>query len=164
MSLEQALADNTAALKAHTAVMTTVAANQDRLLVGQQAAIDKIEGGGKGGKGKPAETKETKTDKKNTATETADADVKKTAVAWMEGKDDAAKKAAGAFLADMLAHFGCGGKLTGPESKLNAEQRKQAKFYIERKAAGLPVDFNAEYDFDGDPKQGAAAAEEDPLG
>lgn len=172
MSLEAALADNTASNKGLTAALLTVAANQEKLLAGQAAAIEKIEGG-KAGK-TPATPKKTETVKPTPAANVVtDEALKNAAVAWMnastKGKSDADAKAikgdAAKFLGDILTFFGCGGKLTGAESKLDDDQRKQAKFFIERKAAGLPVDFSADYDLDGDVKQGAAAeAEEDPLG
>lgn len=108
-------------------------------------------------------------------TEVTDEDVKNAALAWMAKEDpagaadpskkDAAKRGECAKkLMEIVASFGLGGKLTGPESQLDAEQRKQALFFIRRWSAGLEVNFSADYDFDGDPTQGAAAAEEDPLG
>lgn len=173
MSLEEALNKNTAALE-------RVAANQEKLIAGQQAAIEKIDAG-KGGK-PPAATKAadkttTKETGKPAAKTVSDEDVKNAAVAYMTAvtsgmsAEDAKAKKNGEckqVLSAILEHFGVGGKLTGPESKLDADQRKQAKFYLDRKAAGLKVDLNADYDFDGDPKQGAdapaAEEENDPLG
>lgn len=169
MSLEAAIADLTSATKENTAILQQV-------LAGQKAALDKIDavkgGGTKGGKPAPAATPPAKSAPKVVT----DEQVKAAAQAWMaaatKGKSEAdtktVKSECAAFLASIIAHFGVGGKLTGPESKLDDDQRKQAKFFIERKAAGQKVDFSADYDFDGDPKQGAAAAEpeaeEDPLG
>lgn len=94
--------------------------------------------------------------------------LKEVALAWRnENPDEAVIKAKGEFLVAMTAHFGAKG-LTGPNGLSDPEQLKQAIFYVRRKAAGLEVDFGAEYDFDGDPAQGGAAApaaeEEDPLG
>lgn len=168
MSLEKALQEHAVALAAHGAILTRVADNQDRLIAGQTAAIERIDAG-KGGKAATAPKADktppaTKTVEPAVATGVTDEQVKAAAVAWMGDKSKEQRAEASKFLGEMITHFGVGGKLTGPESKLDADQRKQAKFYIERKAAGLPVDLNAEYDFDGDVKQGAAAVEEDPLG
>lgn len=170
MSLEEALDRNTAAL-------LTVAGNQERLLAGQQAAIDKIEGTKAGKAATPPKDKTPAATPQPTAAVVvagvvSDEMLKNAAVGWMsastKGKAEAEAKVikgeAAKFLGEILAHFGCGGKLTGAESKLDDEQRKQAKFFIERKAAGLTVDFSADYDFDGDVKQGAAAESDDPLG
>jgi len=178
MSLEAALAENTAALQALAAVQTRVADNQERLLVGQQAAIDKIEAG-KGATA--AERKPRAAAAKDTAPAAAepaaavepaapaervvaDDDIKAAALKWMDGKSKEEKEAAAKFLGEILAYFGTGGKLTGPDSKLDADQRKQTLFFIQRKAAGLEVNFSADYDFDGPTDQGVEAAAEDPLG
>jgi|GEM_PF-1947509 len=114
------------------------------------------------------------------ATEVSDADVRNAAVAWMakvdpageadpSKKDMAKRTECAAFLGDILNWMGfpAGAKITGPDATLSAEQRQQAVFFINRRAAGLTVDFSADYDFDGDPAQGAAAAPAavvDPLG
>lgn len=172
MSLETHLAENTAAAKELTAALTRVAENQERLIAGQEKAIEKIEAG-KGAASRTTKKAESAPEKstpepaaeKKAAEETGvtDADVKAAATAWMNGKSKEQRAEAAEFIFAMLDEFGIDNRmLTGPESKLSAEQRKQALFYIQRKAAGLPVDFKADYDFDGDPTQGAD--EEDPLG
>ena len=76
--------------------------------------------------------------------------------------DKVIRGAAAEKMNGILEHFGLTGKLTGAESKLDAEQNKRAKFFIERWTAGLEVDFTADYDFDGDPTQEVEDA--DPLG
>jgi hypothetical protein len=53
------------------------------------------------------------------------------------------------------AHFGTT-KLLGAEGVQDPEQRAQAAFYIARKKLGLDVNLSADYDFAGDPGQGAA--------
>lgn len=172
MSLEAALAANTEALTAHTEVMKAVVANQERLLAGQQAAIEKIEAPkatrartkdepSKETKAEPV--KETKVEPVKAAADTTDDDIKAAAAAWTNGASQEARMDAACKMKSVLEHFGVGGKLTGPESKLDADMRKQTVFFIKRWAAGLPVDFNADYDFDGDPKQGAAEAASDDL-
>lgn len=171
MSLEAALAEHTAALKENNVLLTQVVA-------GQKAALEKI-GEGKAGtnrapKDKPAappaagaEQPKTESTATNAAAITDD-DLKATAAAWMAGKPAEERKAAAEKIFEMLEWMGFTrkDKLTGPESKLTDEQRKQAKFFIQRWAAGATVDFNTDYDFDGDPAQGAAAAEPDadPFG
>jgi hypothetical protein len=67
----------------------------------------------------------------------------------------------------IMSHFG--GMLCGPQSKLDDQQRAQALFYVKRYAAGCTVNFSQEYDFAGDPAQGgleetAAADDEFDIG
>jgi len=173
MSLEAALLENTKALTALVGIMTQTQANQERLLAGQQAAIDKIEGAKASGRAtpkdktvdKPSETKtETKTEPKTetkakTGTVTDDM-VKAAAAAWTNGKTTEEKKALFTKVNEMLDFFGlAGSKITGPESKLDDEQRKQTLFFIKRWSEGLEVNFSADYDFDGDPCQEVAGDE-----
>lgn len=181
MSLELALAENTAVNAALTEVLKQVVGNQERLLAGQIAAIDKIDGvksGGRAGKKEtPAPVAETPVAPPTVAETPAapaapaapapvvtDDQIKAAAHAWMTDKSEADRLAAAKFLGEIMTSFGVGGKLTGPESKLDDEQRRQALFFIQRKAAGLEVNFSADYDFTGDPTQGAAAAGDDLLG
>lgn len=176
MSIEALIERHIEALEKNTATL-------ERVIAGQQAALDKIEA-----PKTPRTTKKTEpapaaaetpaaapaADPAPAATETAattapaadvvtDEQLKAAALKWMDGKPQEARLEAAKKMNDILAYFGVGGKLTGPESKLDDDQRKQAKFFIERWAAGLTVDFSAEYDFDGDPTQGGAV-DEDPLG
>lgn len=191
MSIEERLAENTAAINRNSDLL-------ERVVAGQAAAIEKIEGA-KPSRTKPAaaapaatpaaEPAQTPAAAEPAATpaaaaaeptpaaaaapaivEVSDDDVKAAALAWMAkvdptGTDMAKKTECAQKLTEIVAYFGLDGKLTGPQSKLDAEQRQQALFFINRWAAGLTVDFSADYDFDGDPTQGAApAAAEDPLG
>lgn len=97
-----------------------------------------------------------------------DDDIKAAAGAWMAGKSDAERNAAATFMGDLLTEFGLAGtKLTGPQSKLDDEQRRQTLFFLKRKAAGLPVDFKADYDFSSDPtkeNEPQGGVDNDPLG
>ena len=93
--------------------------------------------------------------------------LKTEALALRNGTEDAALRAKyGEFLVAMTAHFGAKA-LTGPDGLNDPDQLNQAIFFVKRKATGAEVDFGADYDFDGDPAQGAtapAADEYDPLG
>lgn len=168
MSLEQALADHTAALKANTAIL-------ERVVAGQEAAMAKLEGAA----AKPARASrkaadpepEAKAEPKAAEPAAAAKDtppavtqemLKTEALALRNGTEDEALRANyGQFLVAMTAHFGAKA-LTGPDGLNDPDQLKQAIFFVKRKAAGAEVDFSADYDFDGDPAQGAA--EYDPLG
>lgn len=168
-----------AALQENTA--TTAKNNEllERVVAGQNAAIEKIEAPKTQRKKAEPETPaaapaaetpaqpETKTPV--ATTDVTDDELKAEALAWMADVDpagaadptkkDVAKRTACAdFFKAIVTNFGLNGTLTGPKAELDGEQRAQALFYIRRRRAGLPVDFNAEYDFDGDPAQGGAAA------
>ena len=183
-----------AALQANTAATEKNNELLERVIAGQTAAIDKIEAP-KAARAKKADTPAAETQATTPAADTApatvtpaavtpaaevsDDDVKTVALAWMAAidpagaadpaKKDLAKRTACAdFFKAIVENFGLSGTLTGPKSELNAEQRAQALFYIRRKAEGLGVDFNADYDFAGDPAQGgvaeADAGDDDGLG
>ena len=186
MSIETLIEGHTAALNRNSDLL-------ERVIAGQQAALDKIEGPKTTrAPKKTAESEGAAVTQAETpppaavveekpaavapvvetppaaaaaaAPEVTDADIRAAATAWMDGTSVEERTAAAAKMSTILAQFGVGGKLTGPESVLDADQRKQARFYIQRWAAGLTVDFGADYDFDGEPTQGAAAPAEDPLG
>lgn len=170
MSLEAALAEHGALMKAHTEALNANTKILESVVAGQKAALEKL-GDGKATPGTRATKKDEpkttppKDEPKPTAEESTgrvvtDDDLKKAGAALMQGKskDDQGKIAN--TLKDMLEWMGLdrAAKLTGPEAKLTDAQRKQALFFIERWTAGLSVDFNADYDFDGPVDQGAEAA------
>lgn len=156
-------------MEALTQALNRVADNQERLIKGQEAAIEKLEGA------KPTSTRGRKAKEPveeaapaaaavepeaPTATfphltiKTEDA-LKAHISAWTGGTEDAAEKAARVqFLKDMAAEFGCAPKFS--EFAAEPERLKKSVFYVDRKKAGLPVDFGADYDFDGDPAQGVS--------
>lgn len=168
MTIEATMEALTDALKQNTATL-------ERVIVGQQAALEKLEGV------KPATTR-TRKPKEDapaaddaagnapqeaaptaSATPAATPAAKPAADARVVTQDDL-RKAAGeakakdeagtlALMKSLLSHFGSP-KLVGPESTLDADQLKQAEFYLKRLAAGCSVDLKADYDFDGDPAQG----------
>jgi hypothetical protein len=183
MSLEQLLAENTAAVKEQTEILK-------RVLEGQKAALEKIE---------PPKSTRTKKDpepatapatspepvaqapepaapepvaaaapvQQANAPEVTDADVRAAALEWVKTVDPAGvadptkidvekRQAINEKLFDIMEGLGFDrtSKITGPESPLTAEHRKKAVFFIRRMHAGLPVDFTHAYDLDGDPKQG----------
>lgn len=166
MSLEEALLEHTAALKENTAVL-------QRVVAGQQAAIEKIEGA------KPATTR-TRAPKKDDTPAPApteeqvagdtpqsflpgikvgdDEGLKAHVQPWLaeatKGSPEALARVD--FLKSASAHLGVEPKF--PQIAAEADRLKQFLFFFERKKAGIDVNFSAEYDFDGDPKQDAAPA------
>lgn len=91
------------------------------------------------------------------AADTANIDADLTAavtayIAGSNGDDDKAARTEN--IKAIMGHFG--GKLVGPTSTLDADQKSQALFYVKRFGAGCEVNFNQDYDFSGDPAQGAA--------
>ena len=174
MSIEVKLDELTKSVLGLTEMMKITAANQERLIAGQAAAIEKVEPA-KRTRSSKKEDSATGTEEKTPAAEPEKVEVVGRVVSNDELKEIGGKfltaakdsgpdalTAARDFMNTLLEEFGSP-KLTGPETTLDAEQRKKAAFYIERKGAGLPVDLNADYDFDGDPTQagGAVAATED---
>ena len=194
MSLEQAILDLSEDVTALTAVMEKMIHNQERLLAGQQAAIEKVAAGNpdKPTRGRPkknaepepaAETPATDTQptsEKPADTESGEADVKTAsdkpaenavppfkdvAKKWMDkaekGTDEYKKR--GVAVMGILGHFGA-----GKMSELPEDAEDKAMFFLKRHVKGLPVNYDAPYDFAGDPLQdepevsgGEAAAEDD---
>lgn len=182
MSIEQLLTENTAALNRNSDLL-------ERVIAGQEAAMAKLEGavaakpasrsrkpkdedaGNAGGEGastasqEPAATPAVEPAPAADAADAADAptatqdDVRKAAATLKSKLSD---DEAGAFMKSLVSHFGTP-KLVGDQSTLTPEQLAQAVFFFERKALGLPVDLNAEYDFAGDPGQGAEAQQDDDF-
>ena len=173
MSLEAALAENTAAMKDLIAALKVTGENQERLIAGQTTAIDMAESGKatrtrtrkpRGSEAEPAVT-EPEVVAAEPVSETAQIkpvsvdDLKATAVAFMseEGADLDARKA---FVVSVLKNFGAS-KLQGEGVIADGIERSQAVFFIKRAAKGLKVDFKADYDFTGPVDQGGAPAEDD---
>jgi len=82
---------------------------------------------------------------------------------WLDKEEQGsdAYKARGKTIMGILANFGA-----AKMSELEAGDEDKAMFYLKRVASGLTINFDAAYDFAGDPKQdepaaGAAAADED---
>jgi len=179
MSIEAKLDALIEALAANTAQLTVLAANHERLIAGQQAAIDKIETPKATRTRKPKEEEPAGNAAEAASTGSAEAaatavversvsddDVKKVALQYRErAETDAQKKKCAEFMASLLARYNTP-KLVGPDATLDDDQRKEAEFFFRRLLAGCTVDLSADYDLDGDPAQaGAAPAEEDdPLG
>lgn len=158
-----------------TTALNRVAENQDRLLAGQTAAIEKIEGA------KAPTTRRKKADEpaavvaEEKAPETpAVAEtfftVPDSVEAFKEyvgkwtgevepGTPERAKRVD--LLKAIASHFGVNPKF--PELFPHV---KEAVFFIERSKAGLEVNLKVDYDYSGDPKQGgeAPAADEDDFG
>lgn len=73
--------------------------------------------------------------------------------AWFGETDDETERASRrSFVEQIVA------KLGARVSELEPAKARQAVFYLRRKRAGLDVDFDAAFDFDGSPTQEVAAA------
>lgn len=183
MSIESKIDELVAALTANTEIVQKQIAIQERLAAGAQAAMEKMESGkpattGRGRKAKdtpptseePAAT-ESGADAADSASETPTptpapaAEKPKPTFADFckkylgEPTDEGGKEAyqqRGKTLMSVLANFGA-----GKIGELDAKHQKTAAWYIKRAKAGLPINFEAEYDFAGpvdQPEPGAAAA------
>lgn len=187
MSLEakiEALVESNTALAAALAANTAIL---ERVVEGQQTAIEKLEGAkASGGRGRtkktedaPAEEKKAPT-KEPAATESGAADAgsasNKSPVAatvkkigtdqekmkafvaeWTGETEDQTERESRVGLLKSMAQH-FGGK--GYSALVASDETAaQAIFYVERaKALGVKaVDFSADYDFDGDPAQGGSA-------
>ncbi len=182
MSLEAKIEELTGTMTALIAALNRTSDNQERLLAGQEKAIEQVKAGNpttaatRGRKPKEVPAAETTTDQ-SAATESG-ADVAKTAdetpaaapkeetapapaekekatfaVAakrWMDRaeKGSADYKARGTLVMGILAKFGA-----GKMSELDEANEDAAMFYLKRSVKGLPVNFDAAYDFAGDPEQ-----------
>lgn len=71
--------------------------------------------------------------------------------------DEAERNARRAFVGEIVKKFG---KRVG---ELDEDGRTKAIFWLRRKQAGLEVDFDAAYDFSGDPQQSVGGAADDDL-
>lgn len=91
------------------------------------------------------------------ATEISEAEIRAAFGAWLNtfDTDDKKKAANAALIAPICQKF---------QSKnlvlLDQAGRRAALFYLARKQAGLEVDFNADYDFAGDPTQDAPGSDD----
>lgn len=176
MSIEQLLAENTAALRENTETV-------QKLIAGRDAALAKLEEKVAAGEAKPARASRKKADAEagNAATDAAtdspastspepsaqssapaaapaiDQTITDAVTGYLKGtEDEAERKVRTGDITSIMSHFG--GKLVGPHSTLDADQKVQALFYVRRFAAGCEVNFSQDYDFSGDPAQGAAPA------
>lgn len=85
--------------------------------------------------------------------------VSKTIGAWFGETDDEGERAKRrAFVEQVVKKFG---KRVG---EFDTQQARQAVFYLRRHRAGIEVDFDGSYDFEGSPTQETSAASaDDPL-
>jgi hypothetical protein len=175
MSLEQALAKLTSEVELARAATEKNNDLLSRVVEGQQAAMAKLESATvtkveTKGRGKNAKTTETEKPKEEAKPkEVTQDDLKDIALPHLQSLKGDDKTKFTKFLNGMAEHFGCT-KLTGPEGISEPEHIAQAVWFVNRVKAGLPVDFNAEYDFtkavDAPENQSADAAgeaEEDPF-
>ena len=179
MSIETLMADLTAALNKNSDHLA-------RVILGQEAAMAKLEGSAPAATRKPRAKKDDEpatgaADTGNsdaaptaapTTASTAEAspaaaepaakvftqdDLKAVAMEWRGStEDEAARKKQNELFLAIAAHLGVA-KMTGPEGPQASDDIKQAVFFIRRAMAGKSVDFGADYNFDGDPAQGGAA-------
>lgn len=170
MSLEAKIEELTGAVTALAEIVKSQVAIQERLVAGQAAALEKIEGG----KEKATTTRRTRAAKDEpeaapapkaeepapTASGAEDAasassEPKKVsfadyAKAWLNSQEQgsAEYKRRGKLLMSILGNFGA-----GKISEVDEKHHTAAVFFIKRDEAGKPIDFDAEYDFAGDPAQ-----------
>lgn len=182
MSIEAALAENTAALAVHTAALSANTAILEKLEAGREAAIAQLEqkadkpatrsrkkadeapAGAVAGDAAGSAAEETSAVAGETAT-VSDDDIRNAAIGYVQGTAEKPttaeeRKVRGANVKSITDHFGTK-TLVGPDGINDPDQRTQALFYLGRFNAGCEVNFSAEYDFSGDPAQGAVAAEAD---
>jgi hypothetical protein len=173
MSIEAALAELTEAVKANTAIL-------EKLEAGREAAVNALEAkaDGKSTRSRkkadetPAPAKEEAKPAAEKTPEAAgdtptvsDDDLRNAATDYIKaaGDDAEKRKANAANIKAITDHFGTK-TLVGETGIQDAEQRVQALFYLKRFGAGAEVNFSAEYDFSGDPAQGAEADELAAIG
>lgn len=168
MTIEKLLAENTEALRENTAATL-------KLIEGREQALEQLANAAKKPAAKkatttkkPAAKKDEEADKPEEKPAAKKAETKKVAAKKrdVDTSDDALRKLFGDYLKGtddederktrgeqvkaMLDHFGSPA-IAGDKSTLDDDQRYQATFFGERFTNGLPVDFSADYDFDGDP-------------
>ena len=186
MSLEAEIAELRGTVTALTEVLKQQIAVTERVVAGQAAAIEKLEAAKPSSAGTrtrkqkeepaaaadegksndaPADTASgaaaasSASETKSFLPDVKDADGLKAHVgAWTGATEDADERAKRVgVLKAMAEHFGCAPKFA--ELAADADRLKQSLFFIERAKAGLPIDFKADYDFGGDPKQDGGASE-----
>lgn len=173
MSIEAKIDDLNTNMLALIAALKVTGENQERLIAGQAAAIEKVEASkqtrtrAKKDEQAPAAEKPESQDDTPTVT-VSDDDLRQVAGDFLKGDGKLTAEQVTErrdFVASVMAELGTK-KLCGPESTLDADGRKKASFFIKRKGEGLKVDFGADYDFDGDVTQGGEpeASAEDDLG
>ena len=180
MSLEAKIEQLTGTITALTEVLKQTVANQERLVAGQQAAIDKIEAG-------KADKPATRTRRSKKEEEPAEDKGNDEPADTASGADDAKTASEVPSGAEIFEHVkGMLGKLKDKDAKRHAavgstlvaavkdvfggkklpeltdeDDRKKAWFFVRRLEAGKDVDLSAEYDFDGDPAQDVEGGEGD---
>lgn len=79
---------------------------------------------------------------------------------WLDQKEQgsAEYKVRGKTIMGILGNFGA-----AKMSEVPAENEDKAMFYLKRAASGLTINFDAEYDFEGDPKQDEPVADAVPA-
>jgi len=178
MSLEAALAENTAAVLAHIEVLKQIGVNQERLLAGQSVAIEKVEAfkatrarkkpddapaAEPKKNGEPAGTASGAGDAGSVSESTAPTADELFAyasgyLAEFKDKDATKYQERGKFLKSTLASEFGDKKIKELDDETD---RKRMMFYLKRFAAGLKVDLAADYNFDGDPTADAGASGDD---
>ena len=187
MSLEAKIEELTGTVAALIAIVEKQVGIQERLAAGAAAAMEKMESGKAGAaegkatrtrKPKDAEAEATPTPKpaeepaptasgaEDAASVASDVSFGEFAKKWMNdvpNLDTKDKSSAGypeyqkrgKLLMGILGHFG-----VAKVGELPEEKHSKAKFFIERSIAGKEVDFDADYDFAGDPAQDVEAADD----
>lgn len=171
MSLETKIEELTGAVSALSALVATQVAIQERLVAGQAAALEKIDAGKDKVAAAPRRSRAAKEEPEATATpktaepaptesgaEDADSASNKPAAysfadytkAWLNSQEQgsAEYKRRGKLLMSILGNFGA-----GKISEVDEKHHAAAVFFVKRDEAGKTIEFDAEYDFAGDPAQ-----------
>lgn len=185
MSIEAKIDELIASQNALAAAIAAQTAITERVVLGQQAAIEKLEGAKAAstgtrtrrkagddaaatpaaeeqGNAAPADTA-SGVDAASSASEAkpvlnADGMKALCGAFTKAAADDTDRAARVAWLKSLAGYFFPNGDVVGTAALVaTPDNAKKAEFFIERKKAGLDVDFGAEYDFDGDPKQEVAS-------
>jgi hypothetical protein len=189
MSLEAKIEELSGTVAALTALMQQQVTIQERLLAGQEKALATVAEGNpttatkRGRKPKDADTQTTSEEPADTASGAGDAESASDAPGTADAADEtppaadkpkltfggAAKKwlekeaagtdaykARGKTIMGILANFGA-----AKMSELNEADEPKAMFYLKRAAKGCTINFDAAYDFAGEPDQAEPVAAAD---
>ncbi len=174
MSLEAKIEALTGAVTALGVLIERQVAIQERLAAGADAALAKMEGGspaaaGKASRGRPKKETEAATETPKPSEEPADTASQEPAAdsasesfptfskSWLDGAEQGSDeyKRRGKLLMGILGNFGA-----GKIKELDEKHHAAAIFYIKRDQSGKKINFEAEYDFAGDPAQDEPADED----
>lgn len=170
MSLEQKIEKLTEALAKNNELLTAVVAGQKAAMTKLTEASTVTTTSNKAAntadnttstrRGRPPKVETPAKESKTTSSvEFTNEMLKEATLPWMTAAKGDEKAAIKDFLKALTTEFG----VTKVTEIADQDELKRALFYVARRKEGLEVDFNAEYDFDGEPTQdvGGSEAEDD---